>query len=96
MKIYVGNLPFSYTDANLKDLFSNYDIVSAQVIIDRETGRSKGFGFVEVSSKEEGAKAIGELDKKEINGKEIRVNEARPFTPRKREDSSFGNKRRFR
>ena len=93
MKLYIGNLPFSLTEENLKELFSSYTIVSAQLIIDRETGRSKGFGFVELGSKEEAEQAINELDKKDVSGKEIRVNEARP--PRKREERSFNNKRRF-
>lgn len=92
MKLYVGNLPFSSTEEDLKELFSNYTILSAQLIIDRETGRSKGFGFVELSSTEEAEQAMRELDKKDVNGKEIRVNEARP--PKERD--SFNNKRRFR
>jgi len=80
MNIYVGNLPFSATDEELKGIFTQYGQVhSAKIIIDRETGRSKGFGFVEMSENV-GRKAIEELDEAEFDGKQLTVNEARPKT----------------
>ena len=79
MKLYVGNLPYSMTDSDLQDLFSQHGTVqSVQIIIDRDTGRSKGFGFVEMSSSDEGQAAISALHDKEINGRKLTVNEARP------------------
>jgi RNA recognition motif-containing protein len=79
MKLYVGNLPYSMTDADLQDLFSQHGTVqSVQIIIDRDTGRSKGFGFVEMGSSEEAQAAIAALHDKEINGRKLTVNEARP------------------
>ncbi len=79
MKLYVGNLPYSMTDADLQDLFSAHGTVqSVQIIIDRDTGRSKGFGFVEMGSSDEGQAAIQALHDKEINGRKLTVNEARP------------------
>lgn len=79
MKLYVGNLPYSMTDSDLQSLFEQHGTVqSAQVIIDRDTGRSKGFGFVEMGSSEEGQAAIQALHDQEINGRKLTVNEARP------------------
>jgi RNA recognition motif-containing protein len=79
MKLYVGNLPYSMTDADLQDLFSQHGTVqSVQIIIDRDTGRSKGFGFVEMGSSDEAQAAIAALHDKEINGRKLTVNEARP------------------
>jgi RNA recognition motif-containing protein len=75
-KIYVGNLPWATTDADLKELFSTYgEVASASVITDRETGRSRGFGFVEI---DDGGfeKAIQELDGRDYGGRPLRVNEA--------------------
>lgn len=94
MKLYVGNLPPTFKDSDLAALFPSdeYTVVSAKVIMDRETGRSKGFGFVELSSREEGAKAIQELDKKVVGTRPIVVNEARPQEKRS-EGAPF--KRRF-
>lgn len=78
-KIYVGNLPFSSNDQSLETLFSDFGTVeSAKVIIDRDSGRSKGFGFVEMSTEEEAQAAIEQLNEKEIEGRNIRVNEAKP------------------
>jgi RNA recognition motif-containing protein len=80
-KIYVGNLPYSVTDASLEQLFSAHGTVqSAQVIIDRDTGRSKGFGFVEMASDSEAQAAITALNLKEVDGRSLTVNEARPKT----------------
>ncbi len=79
MKLYVGNLSFQTSSYELEELFANVGTVeSATVVEDRETGRSRGFGFVEMSSQEEGEKAIAEFNGKEVMGREIKVNEAKP------------------
>ncbi len=79
MKLYVGNLAFQTTSEDLQELFGQAGTVeSASVVEDRETGRSRGFGFVEMSSKEEGTKAIEQFNGKEHNGRSLTVNEARP------------------
>ena len=78
-KIYVGNLSFNTSNNDLNDMFAEFGTVqSSNVIEDRETGRSRGFGFVEMSSKEEGETAISQLNGKEIDGRELKVNEAKP------------------
>ena len=82
-KLYVGNLPFSVTEGTLTDWFSPFgNVDSARLITDRETGRSKGFGFVEFSSDEDAEKAINEMNGKEMDGRALTVNEARPQEPR--------------
>lgn len=82
-KLFVGGLPFSVDDAGLQDLFASYgDVSSAVVIKDRESGRSKGFGFVEFGDDAAADKAIAEMNGKEIEGRNITVNEARPQVPR--------------
>jgi RNA recognition motif-containing protein len=79
MKLYVGNLSFNTTNQDLNELFGTIGTVqSSNVIEDRETGRSRGFGFVEMSSQAEGEKAISELNGKEVDGRELKVNEAKP------------------
>ena len=79
MNIYVGNLPFDANEGDLRSLFSEYGSVdSASVITDRDTGRSRGFGFVELGDSAAGAKAIEKLDGHEWNGRRLTVNEARP------------------
>src|SRR5262245_22035461 len=79
IKLYVGNLAFQTTDEELMELFSQAGTVeSAQVVTDRDTGRSRGFGFVEMASKAEGDAAIAQLNGVEINGRSLTVNEARP------------------
>lgn len=79
MKLYVGNLSFDTTQQSLETLFAEFGTVtSANVIEDRETGRPRGFAFVEMSSKEEGENAISQLNGKEVDGREIKVNEAKP------------------
>jgi RNA recognition motif-containing protein len=81
IKIYVGNLSFDSTEADLKGLFSAYgEVESAKVIVDQFTNRSRGFGFVEMANREEGLKAIKELDSKELGGRSLKVNEAKPKT----------------
>ena len=79
MNLYVGNLPFSTNSDDLEQLFSEHGTVSsAQVIMDRETGRSRGFGFVEMDDNAEGQAAIEALDGADVGGRRIKVNEARP------------------
>jgi len=78
MKLYVGNLSFNTTNQDLNELFGQMGTVeSANIIEDRETGRSRGFGFVEMSSKSEGENAIAQLDGKEVEGRNLKVNEAK-------------------
>ncbi len=79
MNIFVGNLPFSATSGELEQIFGEYGAIdSAAVINDRETGRSRGFGFVEMADAGEAKKAIEELNGYEIDGRALTVNEARP------------------
>jgi cold-inducible RNA-binding protein len=79
MKLYVGNLSFGTTAKDLEEIFGKVGTVeSTNIIEDRETGRSRGFAFVEMSSKEEGQNAITQLNAKEIDGREMIVNEAKP------------------
>jgi RNA recognition motif-containing protein len=73
-KLYVGNLPFSATEDELRNVFAGYNVVSAKVISDRETGRSRGFAFVEVESAEQ---AISEMNGKDMGGRKLIVNEAK-------------------
>jgi RNA recognition motif-containing protein len=88
MKLYVGNLAFQTSSTDLQELFSQAGTVeSASVIEDRDTGRSRGFGFVEMASKEEGEAAISQFNGKEFNGRNLTVNEARP-----REERGGGNR----
>lgn len=78
-KLYVGGLPYSTTDDELRDIFAAHgNVSSANVITDRDTGRSKGFGFVEFESTEEAQSAIKALDGSDLGGRKIVVNEARP------------------
>lgn len=82
-RIYVGNLPWSMTSATLEDLFSPHGTVtSAEVVSDRETGRSRGFGFVEMDSDDACKQAIDALNGSEIEGRPLTVNEARERAPR--------------
>ena len=90
-KLYVGGLSYDTTDAGLKEVFSAAGTVeSATVIMDRMTNRSKGFGFVEMSSEEEAKKAIEMFNGKEIDGRSVTVNEARPMEPRAPRQGGFG------
>lgn len=85
MNIYVGNLPFTVTEDELKNMFSEFgEIASANIINDRYSGQSKGFGFVEMTSQEEAEKAINALNNSDVQGRSIKVSEARPRrdTPR--------------
>lgn len=77
--LYVGNLAFSTTDSDLESLFTEHGAVSsAQVIVDRDTGRSRGFGFVEMESDEDAQKAISALDGTNVDGRQLKVNVAKP------------------
>jgi RNA recognition motif-containing protein len=83
MKLYVGGLAYSVTEQELEDHFASCGkVLSAAVIKDRDSGQSKGFGFVEMEDEEAGKKAIAELNGKELSGRSIMVNEARPQEPR--------------
>ncbi len=89
--MYVGSLPYSTTDDQLKQHFSAAGtVVSAQVIIDKMSGRSKGFGFVEMSSDEEAMKAVEMFNGQDMAGRNIVVNEARPMEPRPPRTGGFG------
>jgi RNA recognition motif-containing protein len=83
MNIYVGNLSYRTNEASLREHFSAYgEVASARVITDRETGRSRGFGFVEMPNDDEGRAAIAALDGVELEGRALNINEARPREPR--------------
>ena len=89
MNIYVGNVSYDLTEKGLEELFAEFGSVSAaRIITDRQSGRSKGFGFVEMDNKAEGEEAIKKLDGKEMNGRPLKVNEARPREerPRRRQE----------
>ena len=101
MKVYVGNLPFTVDSEKLKAMFASYgDIEEATVISDKFSGRSKGFGFVTFQNDESAKKAVSEMNDKEVEGRALKVNEARPMEdrPPRREGGSgggFNNRRRF-
>lgn len=95
MNIYVGNLSYSTDDAALRAAFEPFGTVaSAQVITDRETGRSRGFGFVEMPSDEQARAAIAALNGQDLDGRKLNVNEARPRTDRPSGGGSRGGDRR--
>ena len=79
MNIYVGNLSYSLMESELRDAFAQFgDVSSVKILTDRETGRSRGFGFVEMPNRAEAAAAIAYLNGKDLDGRALRVNEARP------------------
>ena len=91
MNIYVGNLPYSIVEEDLREIFEEYgEVASVKIISDKLTGRSKGFGFVEMDDEGEAKKAIDELNNAEISGRNIKVNESRP----KSNDSRGGGDRK--
>lgn len=104
-KLYVGNLPYGVSDSDLQNMFEQHGSVqSAQVINDRDTGRSKGFGFVEMENPDDAQAAIDALNGQEINGRALTVNEARPREDRgggqrsyagSRSNGGFGGGRRY-
>ena len=81
MKIYVGNLPFSVDEEGLKKLFKGYETEEVSLIKDKFSGRSKGFGFVTIADDESAKKAIEEFNNKEVEGRELKVSEAKPMDP---------------
>jgi len=100
MKLYVGNLPFSVDEEAFKKLFADYTTEEVTLIKDKFSGRSKGFGFVTIADEEAAKKAISEMNDKDIEGRKLKVNEARPMEdrPPRRDFGSRGNfqqKRRF-
>ncbi len=96
MNIFIAGLSYSINDADLKDLFSEYgEISSSKVIMDRQTGRSKGYGFVEMDDEESAKKAISELNGAEYDGRTISVSEARPREERPRREGGFNRERRY-
>ena len=79
MNIYVGNLPYDFTEEELRDMFNQFgDVANVKIILDKVTGRSKGFGFVEMAQKDEGKDAIQVLDQSAVRGRNVRVHVARP------------------
>jgi RNA recognition motif-containing protein len=82
MKLYIGNLPWSVDDAKLKELFAAYEPDEANVIVDKFSKRSKGFGFVTIPNDDAAKKAIAELSGKDIEGRDLKVSEARPMESR--------------
>ncbi len=93
-KLFVGSLPYSVDDQQLATIFADAGtVVSAKVIIDRDMNRSKGFGFVEMSTEEEAQKAIDTVNGKEVDGRTITVNEARPQEDRPRGGGGFNGNR---
>jgi RNA recognition motif-containing protein len=84
MNIYVGNLSYGMNEDELRDAFSAFgEVSSVKILMDRETGRSRGFGFVEMPSNSDGEKAIAQLNGKEVGGRPLRINEARPREQRR-------------
>lgn len=84
MNIYVGNLSYDTTEDRLRELFAEYgEVVSVSLINDRDTGRSKGFGFVEMADRSAGEEAIKGINDREVDGRALRINEARPRTERR-------------
>lgn len=100
MKIYTGNLGYDLTEDELKSAFESYgEVESAKIIVDRDTGRSKGFGFVEMPNNDQAVAAIDGLNGTELGGRTITVNESRPKPPRNNDrrggrPSSGGDRRR--
>ena len=89
MNIYIGNLPYSISEDELRDLFAAHgEVSSANIIMDRDSGRSKGFGFVEMPEKEQAEAAIDAINQSDVQGRSVRVNEARP-----RNDNRGGGRR---
>jgi len=93
MKIYVGNLPYSVRDNELEEMFTSFgEVTSATVIIERETNRSKGFGFVEMENHAEATAAINEMNNREINGRGLKVSEAKPREDKPRRPRTFNSR----
>jgi RNA recognition motif-containing protein len=96
INIYVGNLPFKASEDDLRELFEAFGQVdSAKIIMDQFTGKSRGFGFVEMANREEGMRAVEDLDSKDFMGRSLRVNEARPKRDNRGRDGGGGRNSRF-
>jgi RNA recognition motif-containing protein len=94
-KLYVGNLPFTTTDQDLGEIFTQIgQVSSAKVVMDRDSGRSKGFGFVEMNTDDEAQNAISQFNGAQLNGRALTVNEARPMAPRSGQTGYAGNNNR--
>jgi RNA recognition motif-containing protein len=94
MNIYVGNLPYNVVEEDLREIFEEYgEVASVKIISDKLTGRSKGFGFVEMDEDQEAKKAIEELNNAELSGRNIKVNESRPRSNDTRGGGGGGNRR---
>ena len=94
MKVYVGNLPFSFDNEGLRRIFESYgEIEEVSVIMNKFSGRSKGFGFVTFKNDEDAKKAVSEMNDKEVEGRNLKVNEAKPMDPDapRPQRRSFGN-----
>lgn len=91
MKLYVGNLPFSVDEAGLKNLFKDFNPSEVALIKDKFSGRSKGFGFVTIEDDASAKKAISEMNEKDVEGRKLKVNEAKPMDP-DRPKRNFGNR----
>ncbi len=90
MNIYIGNLPYSISEDELRELFAAHgEVSSANIIMDRDSGRSKGFGFIEMPDKAQGEAAVNAINQTDVQGRSVRVNEARP-----RNDNRGGGGRR--
>jgi RNA recognition motif-containing protein len=95
-KLYVGNLPYTFRDSDMEQAFSQYGSVSsAKVMMDRDSGRSKGFGFVEMSNSDEAKAAIDGMNGQQVGGRGLVVNEARPMEPRAPRSGGFGGNRGY-
>jgi RNA recognition motif-containing protein len=95
-KLYVGNLPYSATDESLSEMFTQCGTVdSAKIIMDRDSGRSKGFGFVEMSTDEEAQNAISKLNGQQLGGRAMNVSEAKPQAPRENRGGGGGFRSRY-
>jgi RNA recognition motif-containing protein len=95
-RLYVGNLPYSFRDQDMLQAFGQYGTVSsAKVMIDRDTDRSKGFGFVEMSTAAEAQAAIDGLNGKDVGGRSLTVNEAKPMAPRGPRTGGYGGGRGY-
>ena len=94
MDIYVGNLPYSTTEADIHEIFAGFgDVQTVKIITDRETGRSKGFGFVEMASAAEATAAIDALHGQDLGGRDMVVNIAKPMEPRAPRAGGYGGNR---
>jgi RNA recognition motif-containing protein len=91
MNIYVGNLPWDLTEEELREAFAAFgEVETAKIVTDKFSGRSRGFGFVEMPNKEEGTAAVSGMNEKVLKGRSIKVNEARPRTENRRPDGGGG------